>query len=70
MNAKRRQDYQLKKVEKEASAAVAAQQRQEVTPVCQHKGDGNLVAVAEHTQEFTPEFVLINTTPESVFTTF
>jgi uncharacterized membrane protein len=26
--------------------------------------------VAEHTQEFTPEFVLINTTPESVFTTF
>jgi hypothetical protein len=33
-NAKRRQDYQRKKVEKEASMAVAAEQHQEVTPVC------------------------------------
>jgi hypothetical protein len=42
-NAKRRQHYQRKKVEKEASAAVAAQQHQEVTPVCQCKGAANLV---------------------------
>jgi hypothetical protein len=68
-NAKRRQDYQQKKVDKEASAAVAAQQHQEVTPVCQRKGDANLVVVAKHTQEFTPESMLINLTPKSGFTT-
>jgi hypothetical protein len=33
-NAKWRQYYQRKKVEKEASTAVATQQSQEVTPVC------------------------------------